>query len=99
MHESIGGGEQVAHPVREAPDGDPSLGGERKLEALTRALAPPGEADDGEIFDLECRASGLLEFADSPAAARDDCDRPVFGESERAASLSTRARLAKGRPE
>ena len=92
MHEHVGGGEPIGHPVGESLEPHPGLAREALGEALTQVVLAPAEADHGCAGDLDGLLGGPLEIADSPASPRDDHDRPLGRQTKIAPRLPLIAR-------
>jgi hypothetical protein len=97
VHEHVGGGDEVAHPVGEAQDVHPRVRAEGVLEPLAHLVVAAGDAHHGHRPHVERASDRALEVADAPAAAGHERHRPDLGQAERPPGLGPRHKLEEPR--
>jgi hypothetical protein len=92
VDEGVAGRQPIAHHIGEAQRPQAALAGEARGQARAHRLHAPAQAHDGGSVDAQRRLGRSLEVAHRPPATRDDDDRPVGREVERAARVAAIAR-------
>jgi Sap, sulfolipid-1-addressing protein len=93
VHERVSRGEPVRHLVGEPLDAN-ALPGERPCDPRAHAVVSTAETDhERNVRQRQRDLHGLVEPADSPAAARDENDLAARRQPERPACVFARTRL------